>query len=93
MATQKPIAGTGRATGPGSLRTHEQGLIITTSDFSAGAREEAARRNAVLVALMNGEQVVALPAQYEIGVTRQTYGILEMDEQTPDAEPSRTQQQ
>jgi len=93
VATQKPIAGTGRATGPGSLRTHEQGLIITTSDFSAGAREEAARPNAVLVALMNGEQVVALLAQYEIGVTRHTYGILEMDEQTPDAEPSGTQQQ
>ncbi len=74
----------------GSLGTHEQGLIITTSDFSAGAREEAARPNAVPVALMNGEQLVALLAQYEIGVTRQTYGILEVDEQTPDVEPSGT---
>ncbi|HSW47348.1 MAG TPA: HTH domain-containing protein, partial [Phycisphaerae bacterium] len=31
----------------GSLGTHEQGLIITTSEFSAGARTEAARPNAV----------------------------------------------
>lgn len=77
----------------GSLGTHEQGLIITTSDFSAGAREEAARPNAVPVALMNGEQLVAVLAQYEIGVTRQTYGILDMDEQTPDAEPSGSQSQ
>ena len=44
----------------GSLGTHEQGLIITTSDFSTGARDEAARPNAVPVALMNGEQLVAL---------------------------------
>ena len=36
----------------GSLGTHEQGLIITTSDFSAGAREEAARPDAVPVGLM-----------------------------------------
>lgn len=71
----------------GSLGTHEQGLIITTSDFSAGAREEAARPNAVPVALMNGEQLMALLAQYEIGLTRQTYGILEMDEQHSAPEP------
>src|SRR5687768_5659349 len=29
----------------GSLGTHEQGLIITTSDFSSGARDEAKRQN------------------------------------------------
>ena len=30
----------------GSLVAHEQGLIITTSDFSKGAREEATRADA-----------------------------------------------
>lgn len=64
----------------GSLGTHEQGLIITTSDFSSGARTEAARDNAVPVALMNGEQLVALLAQYEIGVTRRAHDLLEIDE-------------
>ena len=44
----------------GSLGTHEQGLIVTTSDFSSGARTEAARKDAVPVALMNGGQLVAL---------------------------------
>ncbi len=39
----------------GSLGTHEQGLIISTGDFSSGAREEAQRANAVPVALMNGK--------------------------------------
>ncbi len=63
----------------GSLGTHEQGLIITTSDFSAGARTEAARSNAVPVALMNGEQLVALLAANEIGVTRNTHDIFDIE--------------
>ena len=63
----------------GSLGTHEQGLIITTSDFSAGARTEAARQNAVPVALMNGEQLVALLAANEIGVTRNTHDIFDIE--------------
>ena len=33
----------GRAAGAGQLGVHEQGLIITTSDFIAGAKEEAER--------------------------------------------------
>lgn len=63
----------------GSLATHEQGLIITTTDFSAGAREEAARRGAVPVPLMNGEQLVVLLAEYGIGVTRQSHDIFELE--------------
>jgi restriction system protein len=71
----------------GSLGTHEQGLIITTSDFSKGAREEALRPNAVPVALMNGEQLVALLAEYCIGVSRQSHDIFEIEEQeTPSDE-------
>jgi len=38
-----------------SLLTHDQGLIITTSGFSPGARREAKPSDAVPVALMNGE--------------------------------------
>jgi restriction system protein len=53
----------------GSLGTHEQGLIITTSDFSKGAREEATRANATPVGLMDGEQLVDLLIQNEIGIT------------------------
>jgi restriction system protein len=64
----------------GSLGTHEQGLIITTSDFTAGARTEAARPNAVPVALMNGEQLVALLAGHEVGIKRRTHDLLELAE-------------
>ncbi|WP_293799662.1 restriction endonuclease, partial [Stenotrophomonas sp.] len=38
----------------GSLVAHEQGLIITTSDFSAGAIKEAAQPDKTPIALMNG---------------------------------------
>jgi restriction system protein len=62
----------------GSLGTHEQGLIITTSDFSAGAREEAERPNAVPVGLMNGEQLVALLVEYDIGIRRTSYDVIEL---------------
>ncbi len=67
----------------GSLGTHEQGLVVTTSDFSPGARDEAARANAVPVALMNGEQLVALLAAYEIGVSKQTHDIIDLGEDDP----------
>ncbi len=63
----------------GSLGTHEQGLIITTSDFTPGARHEADRPNAVPVALMNGEQLVDLLVAHGIGVQRESHDILELD--------------
>jgi restriction system protein len=68
----------------GSLGTHEQGLIITTSDFSPGAQKEAARANAVPVALMNGEQLVKLLMENDIGVTRKSYALFELGEAQDD---------
>jgi len=65
----------------GSLGAHEQGLIITTSDFSQGARKEAARPDATPVALMNGEQLVALLVEHNIGVTRRSHYLIELGEE------------
>ena len=62
----------------GSLGAHEQGLIITTSDFSKGAKDEATRPDAVPVALMNGEQLVVLMVQHEVMVVRQPHDILDL---------------
>ncbi|MBI5789650.1 MAG: restriction endonuclease [Candidatus Schekmanbacteria bacterium] len=64
----------------GSISTHEQGLIITTSDFSPGARAEAARIDKIPVALMNGEQLVMLLVEYNLGVTRCSHDLIELDE-------------
>ena len=64
----------------GSLNPHEQGLIITTSDFSPGAKNEAARRDASPVALVNGEKLVELLATTGIGIHRESGAILSLDE-------------
>ncbi len=64
----------------GSLGAHEQGLIITTSDFSKGARDEAARPDATPVALMNGDQLVTLLIEHDIGVRRASYDLIELGE-------------
>lgn len=64
----------------GSLGVHEQGLIITTSDFSQGARAEARRANTVPVALMNGQQLVDLLIENDIGIVRTQYDLIELEE-------------
>ena len=66
----------------GSLGAHEQGqgLIITTSDFSAGAFKEAAQPDRTPIALMNGEQLVLLLMEHDIGVHRSTPDLFEIDE-------------
>jgi restriction system protein len=64
----------------GSLGAHDHGLIITTSDFSAGAREEAERPNAVPVALMDGGRLVDLLVESDIGVHRTAYNVIELGE-------------
>ena len=64
----------------GSLGAHEQGLIITTSDFSKGARTEAERSDATPVALMNGDQLVKLLIESGIGVQRKSYDLLDLGE-------------
>ena len=66
----------------GSLGAHEQGLIITTSDFGKGAKEEAAQADKSPIALMNGEQLVQLLMEYGIGVHRSTPNLFEIDEES-----------
>jgi restriction system protein len=66
----------------GSLGAHEQGLIISTSDFSKGAKLEAERPDATPVALMNGEQLVALLVENDIGVRRTAFALVELGEDT-----------
>lgn len=63
----------------GSLGVHEQGLIITTSDFSPGAVKEAGQTNKTPIALMNGDQLVMLLMGYGIGVHRSTPDLFEID--------------
>jgi restriction system protein len=63
----------------GSLSPHEQGLIITTSEFSAGAKAEALRPDATPVGLLNGEGLVSLLVEHEIMVRREQHEMLQAD--------------
>lgn len=60
----------------GSLGVHDQGLIITTSGFSSGAREEANKPNATLVALMDGETLVNQLIEHGIGIEKSPVTLL-----------------
>ena len=64
----------------GSLGAHEQGLIITTGDFSAGARQEAEQPDKTPIALMNGKQMVSLLIEHDIGVVRTNYDLIDLEE-------------
>ena len=61
----------------GSLKPHQQGLIITTSDFGKGARDEAARDDKPLIWLINGKQMVKLLIANDIGARRIAVELVE----------------
>jgi restriction system protein len=63
----------------GALGAHDQGLIITSSDFSAGARAEAASPGKTPVGLISGEQLVKLLIEHDILIERASYDLLELD--------------
>lgn len=64
----------------GSLRADEHGLIITTSDFSEGAKQEAIRSGAIPIALVSGKELVALLVEHDIQIRRITHDLIELGE-------------
>ena len=64
----------------GSLVVHEQGLIITTGKFTTGAIRDANQSDKSPVALMDGEKLVTLLMEYEIGVQRASHHLFELRE-------------
>lgn len=65
----------------GSLKVadSEQGLIITPSDFSPSAKEEAQSSGKTPIRLINGQQLVDLLIQYNVGVKNLEYIIPTLD--------------
>ena len=63
----------------GSLGTDERGLIVTTSNFSRGARDEARRTSShTPIDLIDGDQLVSLLVEYNLGVRKNRYQLLEL---------------
>ncbi len=68
----------------GAMGPDEHGLVITTSEFTKGAQDEATRANARSVALMDGKQLADLLAWYQIGVKRKEHALFVLD--SPESE-------
>lgn len=63
----------------GSLGTDERGLIVTTPNFSKGARDEATRSSShTPIDLIDGDQLVSLLVEYNLGVRKNRYQLLEL---------------
>jgi len=56
-----------------NLADGEQGLIITTSDFTSGAKEEAQVPGRTPISLINGNQLVDLLIDYKVGIKLEEY--------------------
>ena len=65
----------------GSLQVHQQGIIITTSDFSNGARKEAIALNKTHITLINGEQLTDMLIRHRVGVRERTLLVNALDEE------------
>lgn len=66
----------------GALTTDQRGLVITASDFTRDAVGEASASGKVPISLIDGERLVALLAEHQIGVkTRELkYSVLDLEQ-------------
>ena len=63
----------------GSLRPHQTGLFITTSDFSRQSSEEASDPYKAPISLMNGNELVDLLCEFGIGIILEKVIILDLN--------------
>lgn len=65
----------------GSLQVHQQGIIITTSGFSAGARKEAVAPGKTRIALIDGEELVEMLIKHRVGALEKRLIVDALDEE------------
>ncbi|MBK6708880.1 MAG: restriction endonuclease [Chloroflexi bacterium] len=65
----------------GALKTHEHGIIITTSGFSAGAIKEATLPGTTPISLVDGEQLIRLLIEHKIGINETPLKVFSIDEE------------
>ena len=70
----------------GALHIGERGVVVTTSDFSSGARESAADKTKAggVVDLINGHDFVDLMVMHGVWVKRNEYNMLSITQDTED---------
>ncbi|MFN8464578.1 MAG: restriction endonuclease [Caldilineaceae bacterium] len=65
----------------GSLQVHQQGIIITTSGFSSGARKEAVALGKTRIALIDGRELVELLIKHRVGALEKRLLVDAIDEE------------
>lgn len=63
----------------GSAEVDQRGLIITTSDFTKDAMNEAKATNKMPVALVNGQKLIELLFKYKVGVKEDIVSVFSID--------------
>jgi restriction system protein len=64
----------------GSMRLDgEQGIIVTPSDFTAEAKRAAHAPGMIPITLINGERLIELLFEYQVGVKEQSYIVHSID--------------
>jgi len=64
----------------GSLQVHEHGIVITPSDFTSSAQAEADEKGKTHISLINGEQLVELLIEHQVGVAKEEYVVPILDD-------------
>lgn len=63
----------------GGLMTDQRGLIVTTSSFTKDAIREAGAEGKTPISLVDGEKLLDLLIQNELGISKKTISYLELD--------------
>lgn len=88
VAFQSKRYGDGRTVGSRVVRDFrgaimgrsDKGIIITTGTFTSDAQKEAVRDGATPIELVDGEQVLDMIEELELGVRKKTVVVFEVDE-------------
>jgi len=64
----------------GALGPHERGLIITLSGFTRDAMADASSETRMPISLVDGNRLLDLLIEHDIGVTRRRVTVYELDE-------------
>jgi restriction system protein len=73
----------------GLLAGCQKGTIITTGDFGKGAMDAAFEMGAAPITLINGDALIDLLIQHEIGVKEKAAEYFEVDERVFQAVPAK----
>lgn len=63
----------------GSAQVDQRGLVITTSNFTKDAISEAKAQNKMPVSLVDGDKIIKLLFEYEVGVKKEEKYIYSLD--------------